>query len=63
MDLITKTNATAEKESTDDEHGEVLGGGVEDGADDEEDAGDQHGEPPSQLPCSVGSEECGSQTS
>lgn len=59
--LVGEADAAAEQDPADDEHGEVLGGAVEDHPHDEEDAGDQHGEAPAEAPRRVRGEEGGRQ--
>jgi len=41
--LIGESDADAEEDATDDEHGDVLGGAVERGADEEGEPPDEHG--------------------
>lgn len=53
MYLISKANATAEQDTADDKHGEVLSGGVEDNADDEEETCYEHGESPAEFSSGV----------
>jgi hypothetical protein len=45
MYLIAESDANAEKDPADDEHGHVLGEAVEDGADEEDGAAAEHGHP------------------
>lgn len=57
--LIGKADATTEKDSTDNKHGEVLRGAVKDDAGDEEQARRKHGESASQAAGGIRSEQGG----
>lgn len=58
--LIGETHTTTKQDSTNDEHFDVLGGGVEGGAEYEENTGDQHGGAAAKAASGVGGEEGGS---
>ena len=55
--LVSKSNAAAESKAAEDKHEETDSGGVKNGTDDEEHAGDEHGEFPTEDSGGVRSEE------
>ena len=63
-DLTSETEADAEDDTTRNEHGQVLGSGIEDGAEQEEDSADENGGLAAVCPGEVGrgqehGEQCG----
>lgn len=57
--LVAEADADAEEDPADDEHGDVDGEAVEDGAGEEDDAAAEHGHPAAALPGHHGREERG----
>lgn len=57
--LVGEANGEAEEDAADDEHVDVDGGAVEDGADQEERGADEHGVPPAHPPRDVAGDQAG----